>query len=1146
MNGRRPIPADTLVRQRIASDPKRSAWVGANAGSGKTHVLTQRVLRLLLEGAQPSRILCLTYTKAAAANMAARVYDALAKWTALDDEALARAIGETGAPAPTQATLAFARRLFARVVETPGGLKIQTIHAFCEKVLHLFPFEANAPAGFRVMDDLERAEILDRARARALAHAVREMGESHDALTRVAQETSGAGFDALVRELLDRRETLRNGPDRAHHARELRRRLGLADNASLASVQAEIVDGGLAPCSWNSIATRLRQGSKNDKTLAASLARAAALAPHEDCVEDYFDVFFTKKREPRASAITGGLAKKDPELLALIEAERERLYPLIGKRQGALLHERSIALSLVGAAIVDEYRQAKALRGLFDFDDLIERTHELLRRSSASWVLYKLDSRIDHVLLDEAQDTSAAQWDILAALVDEFCSGVGARGAGRTFFAVGDEKQSIFSFQGAAPERFDAMRRAFERRFAAARKPFETVALTRSFRSSPAILKAVDDVFASQDNARGLSADHAEPPPVHETVKTDLPGLVEIWDLVGPQGRGAPADWRLPLDYRDETDPAVRLAQKIARKIGALIADGDSVEENGERRPVEPGDILILVRKRDAFFEAIIRALKAKHIPVAGADRLRLGDHIAVMDLVALGRAALLPQDDLTLATLVKSPLVGLSDDDLISVAPQRAGALCEALAASADLAHRAAARQIEQWRRDAAALSPFDFYSRVLAAGGGRKKLVARLGAEAHDALDEFLRLALAYERDEAPSLAGFLAGVEALDISVKRDMEAAGGAVRVMTTHAAKGLEEKIVFLPDTCGAPAGRHDPKLFALGAEGEEPALAWTTNKDADPPAVAKAREVAREAERAEHRRLLYVALTRAEERLYVCGYHGERGPAEGCWYLTIRDALEPTCDARSDPDDAERMVLSRGEIVRLLAPARPVRSGGEFAVPDFVRRPAPREAPPTPPLRPSSALAAADAAPSFAGGLAPTRGNGERLLAGRLTHALLQYLPGCAPKRRLEAARAFLELRGGELDAARRESLARAAIGVIEAPAFAPLFGPDSAPEVDVIARLATPRGELAISGRVDRLAVAADEVFVADFKAGRRPANIGDEHLRQLALYRAAVAPLYPEKRVRCALIFTQDALALEAEDAALDDALRWVVDEM
>jgi ATP-dependent helicase/nuclease subunit A len=1089
----RPYLTHTIQKQHRASDPEASAWVSAHAGSGKTYVLTQRVLRLLLQGVRPSQILCLTFTKAAAANMSTRIFDRLARWAVLDDAALGKEISDTGAQPPAPAHLDFARSLFARAVETPGGLKIQTIHAFCEKLLHLFPFEANVPAGFTVLDDAGRAELLEMARGHAIEKAMRDMGVLHDALAIVAAETTESSFRALCDELLHHRHALAAAFHDAEYAAQLRLRLGLQANETLADVEAEIVEGHEA---WRELESALRLGSTNDKKLADHLAGAIARAPHRDCIESYLLVFFTTEGKPRggekSSLITKTLQKLAPDLLDELETERARLTLLLDKRKAALVVDRSMALARLGDAILSEYENAKRYRNALDYDDLIEGARRLFSRSEPSWVLYKLDAQIDHILLDEAQDTSAAQWEILAAIASEFCSGLSARGGARSFFAVGDDKQSIFSFQGAAPEKFDAMRRDFERKFSALGRRFDHVQLVQSFRSAPGVLAAVDDVFNFADNYAGLSCDVDGLSLRHEATKTHLPALVEVWEPIGPLDRAEPEDWRLPLDYARAGDPGERLARKIAQKIRTLLSPGggDYVDGEAGPRPVEARDILIVVRKRGAFFEALIRALKAEDVPVAGADRLELGTHIAVNDLVALGRACLLIDDDLTLATVLKSPLVGLGDDDLIELAPRRPGALFEALSGSTQPRHRAAVAQIENWRRGATTLAPYEFYSLLLGAGGGRRRLVARLGSEANDAIDEFLRLAMRFEREQSPSLTSFLSMVEKLDLSIKRDMEAAGAAVRVMTAHAAKGLEAKIVFLPDTCSAPTGKHDPRLYSLGDE-DAPLLAWSRGKDNDPVALTQARDDRRAAETAEHRRLLYVALTRAEERLYIAGYHGKNPPPEGCWHNMISAALAASSE-RVETDDG--YILRRGGAAPRHDLAQAERPTGLVTIPAFARTPAPAEETPAPPLRPSNALAGADLFIAVEGGL-PNRGDAARALIGRLTHALLQHLP---------------------------------------------LFGARALAEVDVYASLDE---GVEISGRIDRLAETESDVLVADFKTGHPYETPDAAQLRQLALYRAALRPLYPQKRLRSFLVFTRNGAVLEADDSALDAAFARVV---
>ncbi len=1147
------LPQDTIFQQLRASTPATSAWVSANAGSGKTHVLAQRVIRLLLAGIAPSRILCLTFTKAAAANMSIRVFKDLASWTSLQDGDLAGAIAETGAPAAGDADLNLARRLFARTVETPGGLKIQTIHAFCERLLQLFPFEANVPARFEVLDEARAADLLMRARESTLAEAMaNEESDLAAAVALLARETASETFDKLIAEALGHREAvqaaMRSAKTPEGFARSLGKVLGLPYGTTVEAIERTIVDGGLPPAEWPDIARRLGADGGSSTKAGNRLAAAALAQPSSRC-NAYLDVFLTQKLAPRADTyLPVALRTSDPALCQALDRERDRVAELAARRKAAQTVERTSALIAIAGSILDHYERLKRRRGLLDFEDLVERTRTLLKRSDAAWVLYKLDSGIDHILVDEAQDTSPAQWEILQAISADFFAGEGQSRAVRTFFAVGDEKQSIYSFQGARPDMFSAMKDHFRRCASAAERPLEDVRLLLSFRSAKAILQAVDRVFAHPPNARGLTSGTDSPEP-HEALK-QMPGLVEVWPAVMAIPPEEPRDWRLPVDVVDRNEPPVVLARRIADAIARWTAagSGETVEDNGTRarRPVRPGDVMILVRSRNAFFEAMIRALKQRGVAVAGADRLSLTEHIAVMDLIAAGRAALGPDGDFTLACVLKSPLIGLDDEDLMALAPRRKGTLLQALGGSNEASHRSAAAKLASWRKRAAWLTPFGFYTQILGSDGGRRDLLARLGPEAGDAIDEFVALTLAHERDGAPSLLAFLARLDGTDLSIKRDMEAAGDAVRVMTVHAAKGLEAKIVILPDTCGVPNGRQDPKLFRLGpqAAGEPEPILWSPRVDADAGPVATAREEVRRRAVEEHNRLLYVAMTRAEERLYLAGYCADKEPPEGCWYSMIEAA-------RLDLEPAPAFWDASETVLRLCNPGPPASQPQDAqpapacapALPDWLTRPPPSEAEPAePPIRPSNPLGAADQFAPVAWTFANRGRPGVRdgLAAGRLMHKLLQHLPDVEPSRRHQMARRFLDSQGAALAPEQRAVLAEQAIAVVADPVLEPLFGPESRAEVAVAAQVQLDaEHSIEVAGQIDRIGIAADAVYIADYKTGRPAAEPTPKHLLQLALYRAAVAPLYPDKPVRAFLVWTSGPNAVEIEGKKLEAAL-------
>ena len=304
----------------------------------------------------------------------------------------------------------------------------------------------------------------------------------------------------------------------------------------------------------------------------------------------------------------------------------------------------------------------------------------MLDRVSSGWVHYKLDRGVDHVLIDEAQDTSPRQWDIVAHIISEFTSGAGARdGLVRTVFAVGDEKQSIFSFQGAAPREFDLRRRELQKKFEGAGLKFDPVSFTYSFRSGPAILKSVDHVFREQDIFRSIHSVETGHP-VHNWLADAGPGQIDLWDLAVADDRQDIEGWRAPFDGVSLTSPEVKLARRIQAEIKSLVDGGTMTGSQGARRPLRYGDMLVLVRRRGNAFDAVIQALKHANIPVAGADRLKLTEHIAIIDLMNLADALLLPQDDLALAVALKSPLFGLGDDDLFKLARDRKGSLRAAL----------------------------------------------------------------------------------------------------------------------------------------------------------------------------------------------------------------------------------------------------------------------------------------------------------------------------------------------------------------------------------------------------------------------------------------------------------------------------------
>ncbi len=1145
-----PVPARTRQAQARATDPAASAWVTANAGAGKTYVLAQRVIRLLLEGADPATILCLTFTRAAAAEMAQRVFGWLAKWATMAEDELAAVLAAFDDRPVDAARIAAARRLFAAALDTPGGLKIQTIHAFCERLLQQFPFEANVPGRFEVLDDLTGAELLAEARAAALVRTADETSRLGRAWRVLIDAYADATINDALSEAIVQRYRFRQwlvpaggasgeaSPD--HAVAALRRHFGLAEDDDADCLCTRfLADSPIRETDWTRLLAALRDNPSPNNDRAAEAVGKILAAPHAHAeVEARISFALKADGSPAAwkTRVTNAVKSAMPGFEPLFVDEAEKLAVLRDRLNAVRTVDLTGALLTVFAAILAEYEAAKARRGLLDFDDLVHKTESLLvHADAAQWVLYKLHRGIDHILLDEAQDTSPQQWRLISALAGEFFAGDPERVKGRTIFAVGDEKQSIFSFQGADPRAMEASRRHFVQKAKDAEETFHTTRLHLSFRSAPQILEVVDRVFAGHDLRASIAADPDETV-AHEAWKSGLAGRVEVWPRSRDTTSVEPDAWEAPQDAPGSG--TLELARRIADEIERY--------RSGELRlaagRASMGEILVLVRKRGSFAAAMNAELKRRGLPAAGADRIALAAHIAVLDLLALGDVVLLPQDDLALAALLKSPLVGLDEDDLLALAHGRAGSLWAALQASDEPRHAEALERLSAWRAGADHMTPMTFFARVLGPDGGRRRFHARLGGEADEVIDTFLSEALAYERSHTPSLQGFLAHIRASQGDIKREPHESADAVRVMTVHGAKGLEADIVFLVDDGGKIVNENRRPYLLPAADaaafGTTPvhmlrqAKAFQTAAQA----TAIARHDADQTD--EYRRLLYVGMTRARERLYVTGIEKPRAPPDG-WYGLVRAALAPTA---GDVEDGEPLVFGAGATGPLPDEAGP-KHRGRPVIPDWLGRPAPPPPRAPAPLRPSRVLAEPEPPdPDAVIALADLPASATAVARGRLVHALLERLPDLPPTERRAAADIIIA-GDAQIGAGDRLAIIDEVFAVLHDRRLAALFGPHSRGEVAIAGNLATPAGTFAVSGRIDRIAITDEAVLIADYKTGRlvpeRPEDAEPSYILQLALYRRLLAHSHAGRPLRALLVWTAGPEVMEVPEAVLQAAL-------
>ncbi len=1098
-----------LTEQRDAAHPDKSAWVSASAGTGKTQVLTARVLRLLLAGAAPDRLLALTFTKAAAAEMQTRIFDTLACWVRMSDKVLGVELRAIGADDEVD-TLRKARTLFADALEAKGGLKVQTLHSFASTLLAAFPLEAGIAPGYETLDERSALQM----RADVLANKVARAAGSDPVFMADLAALSIKSGEGGVRDVIAKLLSNRGAFDRSYGTAlnweaAVRGVLGLPRKGSrtetLAAALADDVfdwatvrDYAAAMAAW---------GTKTGLRFADTLTALLAATPDVRAVRvaDLLETGLTK----------AGLPRKAPNKLDdLHERYCTRLVALGELADGLELAEVAALHLRVGQAIAGVYAAAKQHAGALDYDDLIGKAAELLRSLAAPFVLYKLDQRIEHILVDEGQDTNASQWAIVDAIADEFFAGVGARDEAevgpRTQFAVGDYKQAIFSFQGTNPDEFDRARHRAKARAEQAGKPFAEIDLNLSFRSTPAVLDVVDKMVVNVGAAAfGLDGDISP----HRANRKDEAGEVVLWPPVMNAVTGED-----DTDEADDTwveDSELTLARKIAEEISNWLKNKEILSSQG--RPVEAGDVLILVRSRGELVPALVAALHKAKVPVAGADRLRLTAPIAVQDLLALARFALQPGDDLSCAALLVSPFIGWTQEQLLDLAYGRQTTLWRALRdakADGDPAIVAAERWLGEVLARADYLAPYEFFESILSGElEGRAKLLARLGEEARDPIEEVLNQALAYEMANTPSLQGFLSWVETDDVEVKRDPEAPLDAVRIMTVHGAKGLQAPIVILADaTKAVPKGAKPPLMMDLPGTG--PAPIFYGRKELLSGPAKTLFDAAELSDAEETMRLLYVAMTRAEDRLYIGGALGARPSSAKSWHEYAADALWAL-----GAEDIDCPRWGEGVLRHASGTPKPIETEAKQAViapvalPSWVHAKPPEEETPPRPLVPSAAaeddLVTAPPSPAMQ----------DAARRGQVLHMLFERLGPVADDAREDAMRRWLKRNAPEQDA---DAIVREVLGVMDDPTLADWFTPDSLAEAPLSAIV----GKRVISGTVDRLIVGKTLVRALDFKTGLKVPDNSDAvpayHRRQMAAYRDALAAIFPGYEIETALLYT------------------------
>ncbi len=1137
---------DPNVSQRNASNPLTSAWVSASAGTGKTKVLTDRVLRLLLPrdtgetGTKPHRILCLTYTKAAASEMALRINDTLGKWAILEKSKLAAELEILLGHTSTPLQLEKARQLFAQVIDTPGGLKIMTIHSFCQSVLGRFPLEAGLPPYFDIMEETDAATYMKQAQTDVLSAAQQNPDSDHGkALHAIATIQNEEQFTTLLTGLCSERAQLKTwleNNDVSSLYQLFSIPVGYTKDEALQQFNEEAPREKL----YELVRAVTEHGTPAAKTKVLDVKTWLEAGIEDDyaAFKHYASYFLTNEDEPRKGLPVKAVLTAAPHTADIVEQETARIQQTQNILRALDCIFYTTQLLTLGQAILERYSEIKRKHAVLDYDDLILKTRDLLRHSKerARWVLYKLDGGLSHILIDEAQDTNPEQWDIIDDLCGDFFSGQSSSDETRTIFTVGDIKQSIYSFQRAAPQQFEEMRHYFADKVRTGGAQWTDESMTISFRSTQTILDLVDHVFADATAKQGLG----DEPLAHQSFRRGQAGTAEIWPPFKSTKAEAEEPWAPPVTIQEQKSGAAQLADHIGETVKNWLENGEIIESTG--LPITAGDIMILVRTRTAFVGQIMRALKTRDIPVSGVDRMVLGNQIAVMDLLAMMQFCLLPEDDLTLATILKSPLIGLDEDSLYDIAIKRTGSLWTALQGKEK--HKEITSYLRAIIDIAKTNGPYGFLTHILKTpcpadkNSGLRAITKRLGPDAHDPLDELLNSALQYEQKQLPSLQGFLSATEQNPVTIKREMEEAGNAVRIMTVHGSKGLQAPIVILPDTFITSAARSTkvPKLLWPDKSNLAAPLFMPSGMSA-PELYNQARTHVQDKADEENRRLLYVAMTRAEDRLYIGGHIGLVKPHDYSWYYDIERGFqshaatdefefhtstnEPTetdtADENSAPQIGLRLHHHQTAALKEKKQSQSTQGMSIDKPPEWLFSPAPEEPHPPRPLTPSRP---SDDNPAANSPL--SKDDPYRFKRGNITHMLLQILPDITQGKRKEAARLYLAKPSLDLPTKMQNSILNETFAILEHPDFAPLFGAGSMAEVSLTGLV----GNKLVSAQIDRLLITKDRISIIDYKTNRPPptdpADIPEIYTNQMSSYKDIVAKIYNCPHIDCYLLWT------------------------
>ena len=862
-------------KQWLASDPENSVFVSASAGTGKTKVLTDRFLRLMLSGVKPTNILCITFTKAAANEMLERIKKRLQKWTLIDDNTLEEDLYILIKSTVTKEHITIAKSLYNTFLYDIERIKITTIHAFCMMVLKKFPETYS-----------EKHEIITTFKQQVLFDRVSKkiFSAQNEAIIQDSIDLLGKHFEhnsiiERIKSVIYSKTNFFNYLEQFDSIVSLIKDIYLEHNALFGQCYTQLLKSFIQKINLkkDSVDCILNANEKIGFKLCHWLNKDEPFKISNFL--EYIHIFLKEDGNRKTRLVKKAFTEARPSIYKMLLEEQDNVYNFFIQYKNQLTAQINQSFIILINYFLTIYSKYKTNQKYLEYDDIILNTIELLNNSeNAQSVLYDIDITIDHILIDEAQDTNQLQWRLIQAVSNDFFSGNSTEKQ-KTIFIVGDYKQSIYGFQGATPSIFENIKTQYKQQVLNSGNNWQEIDMQTSFRTTQPVLDLVNQTFSKKKDSllKGL----AQTPfnIEHKAFRAGDGYATNLPITKRNKDKKNNTKWAIPKTDQSSQCIESETAIGIINKVEELINSNKNL--HGHDKQITPGSIMILVRKRSKVMYKIISECKKRNIPIENKDKLFANDNLIIQDILSLLKFILLPNDDLNLAGLLKTPIIGINEGELFQLAYNRQGtSLWQHIQQSKPAFHDYLLSLVDFYQHN----TVYDLILKVMYQDNKIKEFSKRLGNEAADVICSFIEYITNFETTTPNfTLQKFIYELECSNVQLQSSNNNSD-SIKIMTIHGSKGLQSPIVFLADSASSEQSPNESIFYHNNK------IYFSNSRHLNSLTLEEVKKEAKELDKSENLRLLYVAMTRAEDELYLCGW--ENNKLDKSWYAIIESILD--------------------------------------------------------------------------------------------------------------------------------------------------------------------------------------------------------------------------------------------------------------